>query len=98
MARSKNGLLWNYTLSQIYSVTSSIVSLVIEANYFELQLAFITFVEREQFSGHPTENPNVHLCNFLGKCDTIKLSEVSTNAIQLRLFPFFLKDRASDGL
>jgi len=55
-------------------------------------------VEREQCGGHPSENPNVHLRKFLAKCDTIKINGVPTDAIRLRLFPFSLRDRASDWL
>ena len=44
------------------------------------------------------DNPNAHLRKFLAKCDTIKLNGVSDDAIRLRLFPFSLRDRASDWL
>ena len=96
MAEQNHRVLRDYALPQASGVTSSIVSPAIEANNFELSPALITFVEREQFSGHPAENPNVHLRRFLAKCDTIKLNGVSTDAIRLRLFPFSLRDRASD--
>jgi len=69
-----------------------------EVNNFELRPALISLVERDQFGGDPSENPNVHLRNFLTKCDTIKLNGVSTNAVQLRLFLFSLRDRAKDWL
>ena len=55
-------------------------------------------MEREQFGGHPSENPNAHLYKFLVKCDTIKLNGVSTDAIRLWIFPFSLRDKASDWL
>jgi len=55
-------------------------------------------VEKDQFSGHPTENPHIHLCDFLAKCDTIKLNEVFADTIRLWLFPFSLMDRASEWL
>jgi len=77
-------------------ITLSIVNPTFEANNFELSPALITFVERDQFGGHPSDNPNLHLRKFLAKCDTIKLNRVTTNAIRLRLFPFSLRDRASD--
>jgi len=71
---------------------------VVEAHKFELDPALVTFVERDQFGGHPSENPNVHLCSFLMKYDIIKLIEVSNDSIRIRLFPFSLKGRASDWL
>jgi len=70
----------------------------IEANNFELQPALISFIEKNKFDGRPTKNRHLHLCNFLAKCDIIKLNGASANAIRLRLFPFSLKDRASDWL
>jgi len=93
-----NRVLRDYTLPQASAITSSIVSRAVEANNFKLSLALISFVEREQFARHPSENPNVHLCKFLAKCDTIRINRTSSNAIRLRLFPFSLKDRASDWL
>ena len=83
---------------QATCLTSSIVNLAIEANNFELRLVLVSFVEKDQFSRHPMENPHIHLCNFLAKCDTIKFNGVSADAIRLRLFPFSLTDRASDWL
>jgi len=50
------------------------------------------------FAGHPSENPNAHLRKFLAKYDAIKISGASSDAIRLRLFPFSLRDRASDWL
>jgi len=55
-------------------------------------------MEQNQFGGRPSENPHLHLHNFMVKCDTIKLNEVSADAIRLRLFPLSLKHRASDWL
>ena len=91
-------MLRDYALPQASSVTSSIVSPAVEANNFELNPTLISFVERGQFAGHPSENPNAHLCKFLAKCDTIKINRASSDAIRLRLFPFSLRDRASDWL
>ena len=37
----------------------------IEANNFELRPALITMVQQNQFTGHPTEDPNEHMGRFL---------------------------------
>ena len=37
----------------------------IDANNFELKPALITMVQQNQFTGHPTEDPNEHLGWFL---------------------------------
>jgi len=55
-------------------------------------------MEHDQFGGCPTKNSNDHLHKFLTKYDTVKFNEVSIDAIRLRLFPFLLKDKASNWL
>ena len=96
MAARNLKVLRDYVLLQATSITSSIVNSAVEVNNFELWPALVPFVEKDQFSGRPTENPYIHLHNFLTKCDTIKFNGVSADAIRLRLFPFSLTDRASD--
>ena len=88
----------DYVILQSSSTTSSIVNPAVEAHNFELRLALISLVERDQFGGHPSEIPSMHLHNFLAKCDTIKLNTAPTAAIHLRLFPFSLRDQARDWL
>jgi len=36
---------------------------------------------------------NLHLSDFLEVCDTLKLNEISSNAIRLQLLPFSLRDK-----
>ena len=67
----------------------------IDANDFELEPALINMVQQNQFTGHPTENPNEHLGRFLRITNSIKLSGVSPEVIQLQLFPFSLRDMAA---
>ena len=67
----------------------------INANDFELELALITMVQQNQFTGHSTENPNEHLGRFLRIANSIKLSGVKPEVIQLQLFPFSLRDMAA---
>ena len=98
MAGQDQRLLCDYALPQPSSITSSIVNPTVEANNFGLSPVLITFVERNQFGGHPSDNPNAHLRKFLVKCNTIKINRVSRKAIQLWLFPFSLRDGASDWL
>ena len=91
-------MLRDYVLPQAIGLTSPIMNPAIEANNFKLRLAPISFVKQNQFGLRPTENPHLHLRNFLTKCGTIKLNGASADTIRLRLFSFSLKDKASDWL
>ena len=67
----------------------------IDANNFEFKPALITMVQQNQFTGHPTEDPNEHLGRFLRMANTVKLSGVRPEVIKLQLFPFSLRDIAA---
>ena len=64
---------------------------VVEANNFELKPALITMVQQNQFTGHPTKDPNEHLGRFLGTANTVKLNGVRPGVIKLHFFPFSLR-------
>ena len=83
--------LWN---SFIHNKYSAITQLAVDANDYELEPALITMVQQNQFAGHSTENPNEHLGRFLRIANSIKLSGVKPEVIQLQLFPFSLRDMA----
>ena len=64
----------------------------IEANNFELKLALITMVQQNQFTSHPSEDPNEHMGRFLRMANTVKLNGVRPDVMKLHLFPFSLRD------
>ena len=64
----------------------------VEAHNFELKLALISIMQEAQFRGTPMKDLRLHLPVFLEVCDTLKLNEVSIDAIPLWLFSFSLKD------
>jgi len=78
----------------VQGIVSSIAHPTIDVNNFELKPALISMVQQSQFGGTPLEDPNLYLLIFLEVCDTLKLNDVSTDAIRLRLFPFSLRDKA----
>ena len=55
---------------------SAVKQPTIDANNFELKPALITMVQQNQFTGHPTEDPNEHLSRFLRMANTVKLNGV----------------------
>ena len=67
----------------------------VKANNFELKLALITMVHQNQFTGHPTKDPNEHLGRFLRMANTVMLNGVRPEVIKLHLFPFSLRDNAA---
>ena len=85
----------NLCNSFIYSKYSAMKQSAITANDFELEPVLITMVQQNQFAGHPTENPNEHLGRFLRIANSTKLDGVSSDVIQLQLFPFSLRDMAA---
>ncbi|KAL2941045.1 Non-structural protein ORF4b [Bienertia sinuspersici] len=63
-----------------------------------LKPQFIQFISQDSYAGLANENPFDHLSRFLEKCDILKLTNVSSDAIRLRLFPFSLRDDAKEWL
>jgi hypothetical protein len=51
-------------------------------------------VQASQLCGLPSEDANAHLQNFLELCDIVVIKDVAQNSIRLRLFPFFLTEKA----
>ncbi|XP_073148093.1 uncharacterized protein [Henckelia pumila] len=91
--------LLEYAQPSIHSMMSSIVRPRIQANNFEIKPAIIQMIQTSiQFGGTPTDDPNVHIANFLEICDTFKHNGVTDDAIRLRLFPFSLRDKAKSWL
>ncbi|XP_050897642.1 uncharacterized protein LOC127104499 [Lathyrus oleraceus] len=62
---------------------NNIVAPAIEENNFELKPSLLSAVQQNQFSGSPTEDPNLHLSVFLQYADTVKANGVSPEAIRL---------------
>ncbi|KAK2443858.1 hypothetical protein QL285_014927 [Trifolium repens] len=90
----QNRPLRSYAIPSQEEPHNSIAAPAIEANNFELKPSFLSAVQQNQFSGNPSDDPNLHLSIFLQYADTVKENGVSPEAIRLRLFPFSLRDRA----
>ena len=79
-------------------VQSGIQRPSIQANNFELKAVTLQMLQNILFHGCPSENPNMHLTNFIEVCDTIKYNGVTDDALRPRLFPLSLGDRAKHWL
>ena len=91
--------LMDFSQPKIDDIQSSIVRPAIAANTFEIKPGTIQMVHNSvQFGGSPTEDPNMHIRNFIEICDTFKFNNVSEDAVKLRLFPFSLRDKAKGWL
>ena len=67
-----------------------IVYPTVEGNNFEIKPSLLNLVQQNQFSGSPTEDPNLHILARLS--GTLKTNQ---EVVRLHLFPISLRDRAS---
>ena len=58
----------------------------------------LKMLQNIMFHRLPSENPNMHLTNFIEVCDMIKYNGVTKEALGLRLFPLSPGDRAKHWL
>jgi len=86
--------LTDFVTPVVQEISSSIARPNVDAHKFELKPAYISMVQQSQFGGTPLEDSSLHLSVFLEVCIMLKLNGVFTDAIQLHLFPFSLRDRA----
>ena len=98
-AQPDSKALKDFSMPKIDDIQSSIVRPAIAAKAFEIKPGTIQMVQNSvQYGGSPTEDPNMHIRNFIEICDTFKFNEVSDDAVKLRLFPFSLRDKAKGWL
>ncbi|CAN6713111.1 unnamed protein product [Malus baccata var. baccata] len=88
---NENRALMDYSAPTVGATSSCIVRPEITANQFELKPSFIQMLP--SFYGLTTEDPNLHISDFVEICETLKIQGATNDAIRLRLFPFSLKDK-----
>ena len=81
-----------YAIPSINEPRAIIVYPTVEGDDFKIKPALLSLVQQNQFSGSPTEDPNLHISTFWRLSVTYKTDQ---KAIMLHLFPFSLNDRAS---
>ncbi|KAL8110327.1 hypothetical protein AgCh_026159 [Apium graveolens] len=91
--------LMEFSQPKINDIQTSIVRPAITANTFEIKPGIIQWVQNSiQFGGSPTEDPNMHIRDFIEIYDTFKFNGVFEDTVKLRLFPFSLRDKAKSWL
>ncbi|XP_043717572.1 uncharacterized protein LOC122665485 [Telopea speciosissima] len=69
---------------------------IIAATHYEIKSSIIQMLP--SFYGHQNEEPYKHLDEFLEIFSTVKIQNLSEDALKLLLFPFSLKDKAKHWL
>ena len=64
------------------------------AEAFDINVALLNLVMKDQFSGSPNEDPASHLNTFVELCDMQKKKDMDNDIVKLKLFPFSLRDKA----
>ena len=72
----KRDTMEDFWRSVIQDEDPAVTQPAIDANNFELKPSLITMVQQNQFTGHPTEDPNEHLGQFLRMANTVGLNGV----------------------
>ena len=72
--------LWRQVIREKYS---TVRQPLIGANNFELKSALITMVKQNQFTRHPSEDPNEKLSRILRMANTMKLNGANPYVIKL---------------
>jgi hypothetical protein len=76
-------------------ILSSIVLPPVDADVsYDLSSLIRSIRAFNQFGGLPSEDPKMHLYEFVEICSTLKCDALCDDSIRLRLFPFSLKDDA----
>ena len=63
--------LWRSVIKEDYSIVGASI---MDANNFKLKPALITMLQQNQFTGHPSEDPNVHMRRFLRMANMVKMN------------------------
>ena len=64
------------------------------AESYEINVALLNLVMKDQFAGLPSEDAASHLNNFIDLCDMQKKKDVDNDIVKLKLFTFSLRYHA----
>jgi hypothetical protein len=75
-------------------ISTPMASPAASAESYDINVALLNLVMKEQFAGTPNEDAASHLNTFIELCDIQKKKDVDNDIIKLKLFPFSLRDHA----
>ena len=94
MGSSENTKLCDFTSHNNKDfICTPIATPATSATSYEIKLALLNLVMRDQFSG-AGDAAALHLNNFLELCDMQKYKEVEGDVVKLKLFSFFFEGRS----
>ena len=88
-----NTKLCDFTNTNNNDFISTPIAPLTDAESCEINTA-LNLVMEDLFSGLPSEDAATHLNSFVDLCDMQKKKDVDNDIVKLKLFPFFLRDRA----
>ncbi|CAL1406415.1 unnamed protein product [Linum trigynum] len=84
-----------YMASRTADIQSPILHPPVAANNFEIKSPLVTMMQNNAFfHGHISESSREHVQRFLELAGSLKINGVSGEALQLRLFPYSLSEKA----
>ena len=85
-----------YFIPTSYNPSTCIHLPDIPARHYEIK--FTTIQMLPSFYRNTNEDPYKHLDKFLEICSTVRIQDLTTDALRLTLFPFHLRTKPSIGL
>ena len=73
---------------------STPIPLATSAEAFDINIALLNLVMKDQFSGSPNEDPASHFNTFVELCDMKNKKDLDNDIVKLKLFPFSPRDKA----
>ena len=94
MVDGRDRVIKDYAMLAPQVIHPEIVRPEVEVANFELKPVMLKILQTVgQFNGLPSEDPHLYLKLFVEVNDAFKIIGASHDALRLRLFPYFLRDR-----
>ncbi|KAK4269933.1 hypothetical protein QN277_023027 [Acacia crassicarpa] len=90
-----NKAIMEFRIPDLNKLSSDITPPTINDGHFEIKGVMIQMLNAaEQFGGLPSEDPHLHLKTFLEVCDSFVIPGIPHDTVQIKFFPFSLRDKA----